>query len=51
LTKTVALEVAETAITCNAICPGYFETDLNAPLLKDEAFVARVNTSTAERKF
>ncbi len=28
LTKTVALEVAETGITCNAICPGYVLTPL-----------------------
>ena len=28
LTKTVALEVAETGITCNAICPGYVRTSL-----------------------
>ncbi len=28
LTKTVALEVAETGITCNAVCPGYVLTPL-----------------------
>lgn len=28
LTKTVALEVAEAGITCNAICPGYVHTPL-----------------------
>ncbi|MSU23284.1 MAG: 3-hydroxybutyrate dehydrogenase [Opitutus sp.] len=28
LTKCVALELAETAITCNAICPGYVRTPL-----------------------
>ncbi|MEP7057134.1 MAG: 3-hydroxybutyrate dehydrogenase [Caldimonas sp.] len=28
LTKAVALEVAETAITCNAICPGFVRTAL-----------------------
>lgn len=28
LTKTVALELAETKITCNAICPGYVRTPL-----------------------
>lgn len=28
LTKTVAIEVAETGITCNAICPGYVRTPL-----------------------
>ncbi|MEI7552066.1 MAG: 3-hydroxybutyrate dehydrogenase [Verrucomicrobiota bacterium] len=28
LTKTIALEVAETGITCNAVCPGYVLTPL-----------------------
>ncbi|MBW8271310.1 3-hydroxybutyrate dehydrogenase [Caldovatus aquaticus] len=28
LTKTVALEVAETGVTCNAICPGFTRTPL-----------------------
>ena len=28
MTKTVALEVAENGITCNAICPGYVLTPL-----------------------
>lgn len=28
LTKTVALEVAELGITCNAVCPGYVRTEL-----------------------
>jgi 3-hydroxybutyrate dehydrogenase len=28
LTKTIALEVAESGITCNAICPGYVHTPL-----------------------
>jgi 3-hydroxybutyrate dehydrogenase len=35
LTKTVALEVAETAITCNAICPGYVWTELVARQIPD----------------
>jgi 3-hydroxybutyrate dehydrogenase len=37
LTKTVALEVALTGITCNAICPGYVMTDLVAGQIKDQA--------------
>ncbi|WP_372340482.1 3-hydroxybutyrate dehydrogenase [Parvularcula sp. IMCC14364] len=37
LTKTVALEVAEYGITCNAICPGYVETPLVAGQITDTA--------------
>ena len=37
LTKTVALEVAESAITCNAICPGYVWTPLVEAQIKDQA--------------
>lgn len=37
LTKTVALELAETAITCNAVCPGYVRTPLVEGQIKDQA--------------
>jgi 3-hydroxybutyrate dehydrogenase len=37
LTKTVALEVAETRITCNAVCPGYVKTPLVEGQIKDQA--------------
>jgi len=37
LTKTVALEVAETQITCNAICPGYVKTPLVEGQIADQA--------------
>ncbi len=37
LTKTVALEVAETAITCNAICPGFVQTPLVDKQIDDQA--------------
>ena len=37
LTKTVALEVAETGITCNAICPGYVKTPLVEGQIRDTA--------------
>ena len=37
LTKTVALEVAETGITCNAICPGYVRTPLVEGQIEDQA--------------
>jgi 3-hydroxybutyrate dehydrogenase len=37
LTKTVALEVAEHNITCNAICPGYVKTPLVEGQIADQA--------------
>jgi len=39
LTKTVALEVAETGITCNAICPGYVRTPLVEAQIENQAKV------------
>ena len=39
LTKTVALEVAETGITCVAICPGYVRTPLVENQIRDQAKV------------
>lgn len=39
LTKSVALEVAEQGITCNAICPGYVWTPLVAAQVADQARV------------
>ncbi|MCS7067387.1 MAG: 3-hydroxybutyrate dehydrogenase [Meiothermus sp.] len=37
LTKTVALEVAEYGITCNAICPAYVRTSLVESQIADQA--------------
>ena len=37
LTKTIALEVAEAGITCNAICPGYVHTPLVDLQIEDTA--------------
>ncbi len=39
LTKTVALEVAESNITCNAICPGYVRTPLVEGQVEEQARV------------
>jgi NAD(P)-dependent dehydrogenase (short-subunit alcohol dehydrogenase family) len=37
-TRAVAAELAKYNITCNAICPGYFETELTVDVLKTEYF-------------
>ena len=39
LTKTIAIELAHLGIRCNAVCPGYVRTPLNAEVDSDE-FVA-----------
>lgn len=51
LTRTVALEVAETGITCNAICPGLMATD--SALARIEALAAErgIDRDEAERLF
>ncbi len=46
MTKTIALEVADRGITCNAICPGYDNTPLEHNQIKDQAKVH--NLSEAE---
>ncbi|MGQ5701647.1 3-hydroxybutyrate dehydrogenase [Sandaracinobacteroides sp. A072] len=45
MTKSVALELAETGITANAICPGYVETPLVKGQIADQA---RVNDMSEE---
>ena len=37
LTKSIALDYARNKIRCNAICPGYFETDINKDFMATEA--------------
>ena len=44
LTRSLACELGEHGITCNGICPGYFETELTSSLLQREEFVMRLNS-------
>ena len=46
LTRQMAIEYATRGVTVNAIAPGYFETEMNAPLLANPEFVAMVNKRT-----
>ena len=39
-TRAVAAELAKYNITCNAICPGYFETELTRDVLNTDDFTA-----------
>jgi 3-hydroxybutyrate dehydrogenase len=50
LTKTVALEVAETAITCNAICPGYVRTPLVERQISEQAQVHHMSETEVIQK-
>ena len=49
LTRTVALEVAEQGITCNAICPGYVKTPLVEGQIKDQAKVHNMSVDEVIR--
>ncbi len=51
LARSLAAELGEDGVTCNSIAPGYFETDLTKPLLDNAAFVARVNSLVALRRW
>ncbi|MBT8446722.1 MAG: 3-hydroxybutyrate dehydrogenase [Gammaproteobacteria bacterium] len=49
LTKTVALEVAEHGITCNAICPGYVLTPLVQQQIPDTARARGISEEEVKR--
>jgi 3-hydroxybutyrate dehydrogenase len=50
LTKTVALEVAEQGITCNAICPGYVLTPLVEKQIPDTARARGMSEEEVKRE-
>jgi 3-hydroxybutyrate dehydrogenase len=50
LTKTVALETAEEAITCNAICPGYVLTPLVEAQIPDQMKAHGMDRETVLRE-
>jgi len=49
LTKTIALEVAQNNITCNAICPGYVLTPLVEKQIPDTAKIRGISEEEVKR--
>lgn len=50
-TRAVAAELATDGITCNAICPGYFETELTKAVLDTETFQQFAKTHVPMQRY
>ena len=50
-TRAVAAELAKYNITCNAICPGYFETELTSEVLKTEKFTNYMKQTVPKARY
>ena len=50
-TRAVAAELALDGITCNAICPGYFETELTKPVLDTPRFQEFAKTHVPMQRY
>ncbi len=50
-TRAVAAELATDGITCNAICPGYFETELTESVLKTPRFQDFAKTHVPMKRY
>ena len=50
-TRAVAAELAKYNITCNAICPGYFETELTKPVLDTKEFTEYMKNTVPMQRY
>ena len=50
-TRAVAAELATEGITCNAICPGYFETELTKEILDTPDFQAFAKANVPMQRY
>lgn len=50
-TRAVAAELAKYNITCNAICPGYFETELTKAVLDTDDFKAYMQATVPMQRY
>lgn len=50
-TRAVAAELAKYNITCNCICPGYFETELTRDVLRTESFKEYMNRTVPLKRY